>query len=240
MSSLLSTRAIPDTLIRLAEAAGIRLDVAPFITVKPSLGPGVEAEIRRVAGLRTAVIFTSKHAVIAVADALKKTTPVVTPPAWEIWCVSPVTARIARSYFPLQTVHDGGAYASEVARQILERPEIGEVYFFCGEKRRETLKEQLTPKGITVHEIIVYETVLTPQTIHEPYQGILFFSPSAVESFFSRNTPPAGTVYFAIGRTTAAALQETTSGPVVTSPATEADTLVQTAITYFAQNSAQT
>lgn len=242
MPSLLSTRVIADKLIRWAETAGIRLDVAPFITVRPSLGNGVQAEIGRVAALeQAAVVFTSKHAVTVVADVIQNIRPV--PPAltgWELWCVSPVTAQIARAHFPSLSIYPGGGYGSEVAAQILERPEIREVYFFCGEKRTGTLREQLTAKGVTVHEIVVYETVLTPQTIHTPYQGILFFSPSAVESFFLQNTPPAGTVYFAIGHTTAAALGSRTSGKVITSPATEAETLVQTAIMYFAQNSART
>jgi uroporphyrinogen-III synthase len=240
MLNLLSTRAIPDHLIRLAETAGIRLEVVPFITVKPSIGPEAEADIRRVAGLaRAAVVFTSKHAVTVVAEALKRIGSRAEGAGWELWCVSPVTAQVAAAHFPRQIVHPGGAYASDVAAQILARPEIGEVYFFCGQKRRDTLKEQLTQKGVVVHEIVVYETLLTPQRVHRAYGGILFFSPSAVESFFLQNTPSAGTIYFAIGRTTAAALGERAADPVVVSPATDADSLVQTAIAYFAQNSPQ-
>lgn len=241
MLNLLSTRAIPDHLVRLAETAGIRLEVVPFITVKPSLGPEAEADIRRIAALEhAAVVFTSKHAVTVVAESLKKIGVVAEETGWELWCVSPVTAQIAAAHFSRQTIHPGGAYASDVAAQILARPAIREVYFFCGQKRRDTLKEQLTQKGVAVHEIVVYETLLTPQTIDRAYEGILFFSPSAVESFFLQNTRPAGTIYFAIGRTTAAALGERAADPVVISPATEADSLVQTAIAYFAQNSPQT
>jgi uroporphyrinogen-III synthase len=49
----------------------------------------------------------------------------------------------------------------------------------------------------------------------------MFFSPTAVRSFFSMNELLPGTTVFAMGTTTAKALKENTTMPVIISP--EAD-----------------
>ena len=51
----------------------------------------------------------------------------------------------------------------------------------------DTLPEQLKTHGIPCHECLTYTTELTPQKLHKPYDGLLFFSPSAVKSFLKEN-----------------------------------------------------
>ena len=41
---------------------------------------------------------------------------------------------------------------------------------------------------LSVDEVIVYKTIETPKVLTKQYDGILFFSPSAVKSFFSKNS----------------------------------------------------
>ena len=60
--------------------------------------------------------------------------------------------------------------------------------FFSGNLRRDVLPNTLKENGITCNEIEVYETNITSKKIKEKLDGILIFSPSAVESSFKLNT----------------------------------------------------
>ena len=78
--------------------------------------------------------------------------------------------------------------------------------FFSGNLRRDVLPNTLKENGITFNEIEVYETKITSKKITKKLDGILFFSPSAVESYFKMNTIKDETC-FCIGETTAEALE---------------------------------
>lgn len=74
--------------------------------------------------------------------------------------------------------------------------------FFCGNLRRDTLPDILKKSNIEYSEIQVYTTHKTPTKISKPFDAVLFFSPSGVESFFKKNTISSESV-FCIGTTTA-------------------------------------
>ncbi len=78
--------------------------------------------------------------------------------------------------------------------------------FFSGNLRRDVLPNTLKENGIAFNEIEVYETLLTPKKINEKLDGILFFSPSGVESYLKSNTIK-DEMCFCIGETTAEALE---------------------------------
>ncbi|WP_035676679.1 uroporphyrinogen-III synthase [Flavobacterium limnosediminis] len=95
-------------------------------------------------------------------------------------------------------------YAADLA-EIIALVYPNESYtFFSGNLRRDTLPEALTEAGITFNEIEVYQTLLTPQKIDSKVDGILFYSPSGVESYLKKNKITTETV-FCIGETTAEA-----------------------------------
>ena len=73
------------------------------------------------------------------------------------------------------------------------------------------LETQLNVEKIplTIHE--VYTTKQRPKKIAQQCDGILFFSPSAVHSFFSANTINTSTHCFCIGPTTARAVAQYTN-----------------------------
>jgi uroporphyrinogen-III synthase len=97
-------------------------------------------------------------------------------------------------------------YASDLA-EIISLIYNKESYtFFCGNLRRAILPDTLKENGITFNEIEVYETNITSKKIKSKLDGILFFSPSAVESYLKLNTIKDETC-FCIGETTAEALQ---------------------------------
>src|SRR5450432_2382176 len=80
------------------------------------------------------------------------------------------------------------------------------------------LPDILKKNGVRLTELIVYDTRLTPVQIKESPDAILFFSPTAVQSFFSINTLAPDTRVFAMGKTTAAALTTFTSNEIIISP----------------------
>jgi uroporphyrinogen-III synthase len=79
--------------------------------------------------------------------------------------------------------------------------------FFSGNLRKETLPKALSEANVKYNEIQVYETTLTPQKIKTTVDGILFFSPSGVESYLKDNKIK-NEICFCIGNTTAEALEK--------------------------------
>ncbi len=105
------------------------------------------------------------------------------------------------------TIHTA-SNASTLADLIIDQKSNTPCYFFCGNIRLDVLPKKLINAGIRFFEIPVYHTKLTPQIITKQYDAILFFSPSAVESFFSVNNLSPHTVVYAIGDTTAESIKK--------------------------------
>ena len=105
-------------------------------------------------------------------------------------------------------------YASDLA-EIITLIYANESYtFFSGNMRKETLPKALKEATIKFNEIQVYETTLTPQKIKNKVDGILFFSPSAIESYLKDNKIK-NEICFCIGETTASALETITKNIIV-------------------------
>ncbi|GAA4313872.1 uroporphyrinogen-III synthase [Compostibacter hankyongensis] len=230
---ILCTRVLDDALIRSAADKGLQLECRPFIRTGPALTPSLEQTLKSLFGKSITAVFTSVHAVETVASC---------PPrpggstGWHIACLAGTTQTAAASAFPGADIIALGADAGTLAGALLEVPGLQEVYFFCGNLRRDELPRRLSAAGITVNELKVYETVPVPATVPEEFDGICFFSPSAVKSFFTLNRLPAATVCFAIGGTTARELDAFTGNPVVVSPKPNAAQLLDTIADYFKNN----
>ena len=105
-------------------------------------------------------------------------------------------------------------YASDLA-EIISLIYASESYtFFSGNMRKETLPKALKEAKIKFNEIQVYETTLTPQKVTASVDGILFFSPSAIESYL-KNNKIKNEICFCIGETTASALETITRNIIV-------------------------
>jgi uroporphyrinogen-III synthase len=97
-------------------------------------------------------------------------------------------------------------YAADLA-EIISLIYNKESYtFFSGNLRREVLPNTLKENGITFNETEVYETNITSKKIKSKLDGILFFSPSGVESYLKMNTIK-DEMCFCIGETTAESLE---------------------------------
>lgn len=198
---ILCTKKIDDQLIATAATTGISIDVASFIhanAIDPHL---LTSKLTRFSGERTTVIFTSANAVQAVSATGIDTSN------WELFCIGGATKRSVQQAFPYATIRAIADDGASLGTAILQAGIRENLVYCCGNKRRDELPSVLGNKGIRLEEVVCYETHLAPRHVDRLYDGILFFSPSAVESYLSANGIMPAQTLFCIGKTTAAALQ---------------------------------
>jgi uroporphyrinogen-III synthase len=229
---ILSTRPLDEAVIEKAAYQNITIDTISFIEVKKMVSPEVSERIDFLSKEKVTVVFTSMNAVEVVVETVP-VNPLM--PDWKIYCIGGATFTMIKKYWPYSqvafTAKDATKLAEAIARDKIER-----IVFFCGNKRREELPDLLLGQNISVEELIVYETIETPATIDRTHHGILFFSPSAVNSFFSYNKPAKEIIFFAIGNTTANAIKQFATNRIIVSDFPAKDHLVDKAIKYFSEN----
>lgn len=228
--SILSTRPLNQSLIAEANAAGIAVDEISFIETEPVQSIEVQQEIEQ-AYLQTAtVVFTSMNAVDAVTSWQDGQQP-----DWDIYCIGNTTKQLIVESFGEHSVAGTANSAAELAELIVKESDTDEVIFFCGDQRRDELPSILQKNGIGVDEIVVYETTAIPHKVEKNYDGILFFSPSAVDSFFQTNTVSAQTILFAIGFTTAAAIKKYSPNQIIISSEPGKENLFSAMMEHYSQ-----
>ncbi len=228
--TILSTREVNDELIREARSEGVQLDIDPFIRTEFIQSPLIDKEISEIKEKNTKVIFTSMTAVEAVTSKLT-----FAPPNWKIYCIGNTTSKLVKDYFGKPALLGTAASAAGLAHVVIKNREIQEVVFFCGDLRRDELPAILRSNGIIVKEITVYHTIPLYHNVSKDYDAILFFSPSAVNSFFNNNSAPKHTVLFAIGDTTAAQLKRFImhNNRIIISPEGSKEELVKLSLAYL-------
>ncbi len=98
--------------------------------------------------------------------------------------------------------------AKALSEYIITNHKDKSYHYFCAKDRLEILPNALTKNKIIWREIPVYKTIYTPKKYEQEFDGVLFFSPSGVESYFSKNNISGHS--FCIGNTTAKALKKYT------------------------------
>ncbi len=217
-------------MVTTATAAGIAIDEIAFIETAPIQTIEVQQEIEQALLLSTTVVFTSMNAVEAVAGWKDDQQP-----DWHIYCMGTTTNTLIQQYFGADRIIGTANSAAALAELIAEDRFIDNVIFFCGDQRRDELPDVLRNYDIEVNEITVYQTIAVPNKINKQYNGILFFSPSAVDSFFKTNTLPQQTILFAIGNTTATAIKKHTTNKIIISDAPGKNNLVRKMLEYFGE-----
>jgi uroporphyrinogen-III synthase len=208
---ILCTSHLKDDLLTKAAAKNILIDVQSFIKTETSLSEESKQKIQNLSKKRIAVVFTSKNAVNAVVSQLS------TVPNWDVFCISGKTKQTTLEFFSNKKNIVSAKNAAGLAEKIIADKTIQEVVFFCGNQRLNDLPEILKQNNISVKELIVYHTEETPHIIQKDYDAILFFSPSAVHSFFSVNTISTNVLLFSIGKTTSTTIATYCSNLVNTS-----------------------
>ena len=227
--SILCTRPLTAALIEEAADAGLVIDEIPFIETESILSVEVQQEIELLSTEIATVVFTSMNAVEAVTSFLDGHQP-----EWTIYSIGTATARLIKEYFGEERIAGTANDASALGELIAEDRFTDEVVFFCGDQRRDELPGILRQHDIEVNEIVVYQTIEVPHKISKEYFGVLFFSPSAVRSFFKLNKLDEKTIVFAIGNTTAKEVTKFSTNKIIISDEPGKENLVQKMIEYFA------
>ncbi|RSK41444.1 uroporphyrinogen-III synthase [Mangrovimonas spongiae] len=139
-------------------------------------------------------IITSKNAVKAVID--KKVV------IKNCFCVGEKTKALLEENG--QNVTKMTNYGTDLAKFIVKNHKNEHFWFFCNNIRRDELPNILTKNNISFKEVEVYKTALNKQLISKPFDAVLFFSPSGIESFTANNSLKNKAI-FCIGKTTAKA-----------------------------------
>ena len=227
--SILSTVQLEQPLLNKARLAGVELDVIPFIQIVDITDDSLlQQELAHLYKQEVTVVFTSTNAVYAVCE-----NRVFAAPGWTVYCIENATQKAVLEYFSPAQIVGTGSDARSLADKIVNDRNTRDVVFFCGDKRMSTIPDILAEAGIKVKEHIVYGTVETPAFVAKDYNGILFFSPTAVDSLFSMNMLEPSVVLFAIGRTTAEAIRKETDNELVISDIPSKERVLETAIHYF-------
>ena len=226
--TILSTKEIDQATIDDAAGTNIIVDVSPFIKTEPIRSIETQQEIELALIESITVVFTSVNAVEAVATELLDLQL-----DWKIYCIGHATKQAVEKHFGKEAIIGIAENAKALAELIVE--EADEVFFFCGDQHRMELPDALRKNVIETTEIIVYQTVLIPHKIEKNYDGILFFSPTAVDSFFQKNKLNDQTVLFAIGDTTANEIKKYSSNKIILSDEPLKKSLLAKAIDFFEQ-----
>jgi len=226
---ILSTRELADSLVLKAAYNNIRIQQVPFISVKLESSKNIRSGIDQLPYRINDIILTSVNGVNAFIDAYQG------EPGLNFYCVGEITAKKLKDKFPgANIISDQNSVT--LAEKILKQS-ISETYiYFCGNRRRDELPGLLKAAGQKVYEIEAYRTDLTPSKIEKTYDGYLFFSPSAAESFSTLNSFSPSSTCFVIGDTTANALKQYSPGKVVISKKPDAGSMIQTTIDYYKYN----
>ena len=177
-------------------------------------------------GLGEALIFTSQNAVLSILQ---------NPKCNELNSKNVFAVGIKTK----ELLTDNGfnviaytGYASDLA-EIISLIYNKESYtFFSGNLRRDVLPNTLKENGITCKEIVVYETNITSKKITNKLDGILFFSPSAVESYLKLNLITNETC-FCIGETTAEALENKKMKNIIIADKPTVEDLIHKCLNYY-------
>ncbi len=222
---LISTNTLPAPLLEQAAKKGVRVKNLPFIETFPLEDIETINEIESVLRLMTTVIFTSQEAVRAIAAHMDDIIP-----DWRIYCTAPATAALAARQFGEEAIAGTAPDGAGLASVIMEEEEPDEIFFFCGRKHRAELPGLLTGAGFDLNTIEVYDTQPVAHTITGEYAGVLFFSPSAADSFFSTNQLAPHSIAFAIGDTTATAIRKHSGNKVVVADQPDKESLLNQAL----------
>lgn len=172
------------------------------------------------------LIFTSQNAVLSIlqhskCEELK---------GKNVFCVGMKTKELLTQNGFEVVAYTG--YASDLAEIISLIYSTESFTFFSGNLRRDILPNTLKENGITFNEIEVYETIITSKKMTSKHDGILFFSPSGVESYFKLNSIKDESC-FCIGETTAEALENKKVKNIIIAEKPSVESVIIQVIEYY-------
>jgi len=239
--NILVTRKLDDDQISLAKNLGLNVSVEPAIEISLrndwlSVNSAVQKAEKPV------FVFTSQNGVRAFLRFVKAGLEIPETPL--IYAVGNKTSDLLKEngYISLIPNEQNGAALAEMILDDIKSkrvPDSVSVLHFCGNLRRDELRQLLTNSDIDVKDIVVYKTVLNQMNLSDiNSEGILFYSPSAVQAFrqsggFRQKKLPK---LFAIGPTTAEELSIESGGHVFVSPEPDTEIFLKFTATVLAED----
>lgn len=194
---ILSTKKLKHEFKLSAKEKGICITDLDFISIDTTLSQETLLALQKIQE-GDVLFFTSKHAALATSKHLahKKI---------DVYCINGATLDAVTVHLPKAIIKGSAGYIKELIQQI--SLDIAKHYYFlCGNKSLSVLPDFFVAQNISLIRIEVYCNTLKPQKIDVTYDGIVFFSPSGVESFIALNKMPS--LCFCIGTTTAEAVKK--------------------------------
>lgn len=141
------------------------------------------------------VVITSKNAV----ESLITNYSAIELQFKNIYCVGRRTKRLVEN--KIGKVKHAENSAGKLAEYLVDFMEGSEVTYFCSDIRLDDLPTVLEKNNIKVTEIEAYQTKYDGVKVDDSVEGVMFYSPSTVESFIQKNR--GDVIAFCIGETTA-------------------------------------
>lgn len=223
--SILSTRTLSLSRIQEVEALGFRFIIHDFISKYISTPQNNTKQ-----SINKNIILTSKTGVNAFLQMAKEWRLDIN--TYHVFCISQSTKELALTS-GLKVV-SSAPHASAIADEILKHKGINAVTHISSNQRRHELSEKLEAAAIKVQDLIGYRTEFTPKIIHQSYDAILFFSPSAVDSFLSQNELQQAEC-FCIGNTTGRYARQIGYQNIYVSDTPTEDALVKTIVNHYSK-----
>jgi uroporphyrinogen-III synthase len=228
---VLSTKKLKASLVEQAKETDIEISEQEAIKVNPILSKEKWNEISQIIeSKKEFVVFTSSNAVHALQKYLNG---YINPFEinWKIFSLSGKTKEVLEEV-SLGTIIETAENSKDLGNKIIER-KVSEVIFFCGNKRRDELPNILKKAGIDTREVVIYETIETPVAAEKDINAVLFFSPSAVQSFFSINQLNKDVVCFTVGNTTADSVKHFTNNKIIICEQPSQERMLASVETFF-------
>ena len=141
------------------------------------------------------VVITSQNGVEAILNSFTKDEINFK----NIFCVGRRTKKLIENR--IGKVTHVSKNALKLAEYISKETDIKEVSYFSSDVRLDVLPTYLQAHEIVVNEVEAYKTMLSPVKIDDDVAGVLFYSPSGIQSYLEENTTDK--IAFCIGETTA-------------------------------------
>ena len=181
------------------------------------------------------IIFTSQNTVRAFLKSIGKSAPNTKQGSFvpiselKAYCVGEKTRALLEQngIQVLESTH----YGAELAKILVGKYREESFLFLCGDKRLAEIPAQFQHHNIQFKEQVVYGNSPNPQTCTHDFDGILFFSPTGIQSYVMKNQLKDG-LSFCIGTTTAAEAQKYTRNIVIANKPT-VESVLEKVVQYF-------
>ncbi|WP_299680179.1 DUF559 domain-containing protein [uncultured Dokdonia sp.] len=167
-------------------------------------------------------IITSQNGAKAFLNAIKKLPLLEERAGVRCFCVGNKTTALLEenNYKVVKTAQNG----AELGHFIAKNHKNEHFTYFCSKQRRDELPTILKEARIPCNEIVTYGTHKNEQLFHQEFDGVLFYSPSAVSAFAKANTI---NIAFCIGETTATEARKYTDQVIVSNATTIESTIAK-------------